>query len=75
MENKISDSVKYAYIDAKDILLDHCSTDRQAEKIKDMSQFQLAESLFCNLETGWIPKEEMTPDLYQWMNLKLEEGK
>ena len=61
-------------VEAKDILLDFCVTARAAERIKSMSETQLAECLFHNTEAGLIPSDELTDDLCQWMDEVLNEA-
>ena len=55
-------------VEAKDILLDFCSTNKAAERIKSMNEVELAECLFHNTETGLIPNDELTDELCQWMD-------
>lgn len=56
-------------VQIKDVLLDYASNQDQAEKIMGLSDIQLCETAFHNIETGYIPAEEFSDSMLETIDL------
>lgn len=57
-------------VELRDLLLDYCRTDKQAQKIMRLDALELCEIALINYETGVL--EDIPPDLLDYIDATLD---